>query len=360
MSALAEWRSRLAQLEGDAELTRLTPGLSVEVAFASPPDRLGFAIRDGALAPSRGPAGITIRGEEAAWARTLETPPPPGFHAFTAWEIANDAFRVEGDAHLVAMARPALERIVEVATAADPLAGAALSRDLGQITGRLFDMAVGDTRCEIHCDIVKRPEAQGAPILFLHTAGADARQFRAQLADPELAVRHPLYAPDLPFHGRSLPPEDWGGGPYALTGAVYLDWCTAILRGIIGRPAIVVGGSMGAAMALLLAAERPELIGGAVALEPPWRSKGRRSVWQDHVGVHAGLHNAAFVRGLMSPRRRAAPGGLDLCPGGAWDLSRRPALLQRGVRRRGCGPADRYRPRPGRPPVGQLRLFRHA
>jgi pimeloyl-ACP methyl ester carboxylesterase len=69
---------------------------------------------------------------------------------------------------------------------------------------------------------------------------------------------------------------------------------------------------MGAALALLLAAERPDLVAGVIAIEPPFRSKGRRNPFQHHVGVHAGLHNAAFVRGLMSPtspldsRRRAA------------------------------------------------------
>lgn len=69
---------------------------------------------------------------------------------------------------------------------------------------------------------------------------------------------------------------------------------------------------MGATMALVLAADRPDLIQGVVAVEPPFRSKGRINPYQHHVAVHASLHNAAFVRGLMSPlspeadRRRGA------------------------------------------------------
>jgi pimeloyl-ACP methyl ester carboxylesterase len=65
-------------------------------------------------------------------------------------------------------------------------------------------------------------------------------------------------------------------------------------------------------MALHLAAERPDLVLGAVAVEPPFRAKGRINPFQNNVGVHGALHNGAFVRGLMSPespqsgRRRAS------------------------------------------------------
>src|SRR5690606_10194785 len=129
--------------------------------------------------------------------------------------------------------------------------------------------------------------------------------------DVELARAWRLIAPDLPFHGRSMPPRDWDGGPYRLSTEQYLGWCAALIEQVIGAPALVAGGSMGAAMALVLAAERPDLVRGVVAIEPPFRSTGRRNPYQHHVGVHGGLHNASFVRGLMSPtspeadRRRA-------------------------------------------------------
>lgn len=58
---------------------------------------------------------------------------------------------------------------------------------------------------------------------------------------------------------------------------------------------------MGAAMALVLAAEAPDLVLGVVAVEPPFRSKGRRNPYQHHVDIHGALHNASYVRGLMSP-----------------------------------------------------------
>lgn len=161
---------------------------------------------------------------------------------------------------------------------------------------------------EIHVETT----GQGIPLLFLHTAGADSRQFIAQLGDVGFAERFMMIAPDMPFHGRSMPPRTWDGGNYELDLATYRDWCVAILEQVVGKQAIVVGGSMGAAMAMVLAAERPDLLLGIVAVEPPLLSKGRRNSFQHHVAVHGALHNASYVRGLMSPqspesdRRRSA------------------------------------------------------
>lgn len=303
------WRARLRRAEGDAELARLAPGLNLTVAFEIGKSPLTFGVRGGILVAADGDAAqVTVLAESEAWARCLEDPAPPGFHAFTAWEMANPAFSIVGDPLIRAQGRAALERIVELALAPE-LRPTRLEppRDLTQITGRTVEMrAAGGTY-----DVFYETAGEGLPILFLHTAGADARQFRAQLADPELAARFRMVAPDLPFHGRSMPPRDWGGAAYRLSAVMYFDWCQNILTQIIREPAIVVGGSMGAAMALVLAAEVPQLLRGVVALEPPFRSRGRRSPWQSHVAVHGGLHNGAFVRGLMSPTspetdRRAA------------------------------------------------------
>ena len=287
----------------------MSPGLDIAITFAAPGERIDFAIRDGRVSfDDAGAPEVEVAASDAAWARTLEDPPPPRFHAFTAWEIANPDFHVRGCDRRRAEARAALERIVEVATRPTGRSPLAPPRDVSQILGRLHDVALPGGRAEIHCDAA----GDGPAVLCLHTAGADGRQFHAQLADPELAKRNRLHAPDLPFHGRSMPGPDWTGGPYRLDAEVYLGWCVAILEQVVGGPAIVLGCSMGAAMALTLAARRPDLVTGVVALEPPYRSRGRRQVWQDHVGIHAGLHNAAFVRGLMSPegpeaaRREAA------------------------------------------------------
>ncbi|HMA71681.1 MAG TPA: alpha/beta fold hydrolase, partial [Xanthobacteraceae bacterium] len=49
----------------------------------------------------------------------------------------------------------------------------------------------------------------GVPLLCLHTAGADSRQFRHVLNDADVTRRFRVIAFDFPWHGRSNPPADW-------------------------------------------------------------------------------------------------------------------------------------------------------
>ncbi|MFN3671841.1 MAG: alpha/beta fold hydrolase [Bosea sp. (in: a-proteobacteria)] len=302
-------RARIAAACSDGELRRLGAGLQAVLAIRGAGDEILLRLDDGALRFEAGVAAdITIQASPEDWGRVLQTPPPPRFQAFTALAIANPGFTLTGDALKIAQARAVLERLFEQIVAS-PAAGAdAVARDMAQIEGRYRRLDLPEGPCDVHVETA----GQGRPLLFLHTAGADARQFHGQLADVDMARDWRMLAPDMPFHGRSMPPQGWQGEPYRLTGERYLGWCVAIIERLMGEKTFVAGGSMGAALALLLAAERPDLVAGVIAIEPPFRSPGRRNPFQHHVAVHAGLHNAAFVRGLMSPtspldqRRRAA------------------------------------------------------
>jgi pimeloyl-ACP methyl ester carboxylesterase len=304
-------RERLERGSADRELLRLAPHLNIDIRFDLASEGfVEFAVRNGTIDfQSRGASPhITIASSVQGWVEVLRQPPLPRFHAFTALHIANDGFVIRGDDLLIAQARPTLERLFELITASPATKGSAIRRDLSQITGGYHSIEAEGRRYEIYAEAA----GQGSPVVFLHTAGADGRQYLDQLADIELASGFKLISPDLPFHGRSLPPLDWDGGPYRLTAALYEAWCAATLEQVGGAPAIIVGGSMGAAMALHLAAERPELLLGVVAVEPPFRASGRINPYQNHVAVNAALHNGSYVRGLMSPespvarRRRAA------------------------------------------------------
>lgn len=307
MSA-GQLRARLAAVLSDPEFAHLGRGLKAALRIRCDDAAIVITLDDGAphFSDDTG-ADIELAASAGDWARVLAKPPPPTFHAFTALQLANTAFTLSGDPLLIAQARPLLERLFE-RFAASPVATApAVARDLGRIRGGYHTIHCGGSAYEVFVETA----GDGTPVLLLHTAGADARQFQAQLADLELTKAWRLIAPDLPFHGRSMPPRDWDGGPYRLSSQQYLGWCVALIAQVVGEPALIAGGSMGAAMALVMAAERPDLVRGVVAIEPPFRSKGRRNPYQHHVGVHGGLHNASFVRGLMSPtspeadRRRA-------------------------------------------------------
>lgn len=307
-SVCNELRQRLARAIGDAEVARLSPGLATSVSLEVAADRIYLDMTEGVVSlADSGDALLRLRAQPDAWAKVLQTPPPPRYHSFTAFQLANEAFELIGDAIDWARARPVLERIFELVCRSVPAAAAPVARDCGQIEGRYQRLAADGTTYDLYYETA----GQGVPVLFLHTAGADSRQFMPQLADVALANDYRMIAADLPFHGKSMPADDWNGGPYKLTADTYRGWCEAIIDQIIGEPAIVVGGSMGAAMAMVLAARSAGRLLGAVAVEPPYQSRGRRNPFQNHLAVHGGLHNSSFVRGLMSPtspesRRRAA------------------------------------------------------
>jgi pimeloyl-ACP methyl ester carboxylesterase len=317
-----ELRRRVTSALGDPEIRRLAPGLTVTIGFAVGDQRFRLLFReDGAAIDELPSVDLQISAPADAWALTLVSPPPPRYHAFTALELANTAFRFAGEPKVWAQARAALERVFELVVRSPSAPATPTNRNVAQIVGRYATILLEGQEHDVFCE----EAGTGIPILFLHTAGADGRQYLSQLSDVELALRFRMIAVDLPFHGRSLPPRGWNGGAYKLTTERYLSWCSSILRKVVAEPAIVVGGSMGAAIAMVLAADCPEQVLGIVAVEPPYQSKGRRNTFQNHVGVHGSLHNASFVRGLMSPtspetdRRRTswiyAQGGPGIYPG---------------------------------------------
>jgi hypothetical protein len=57
----------------------------------------------------------------------------------------------------------------------------------------------------------------GVPLLCLHTAGADSRQYRLLLCGADITSRWRVISFDLPYHGRSMPPDGWWEKEYLLT-----------------------------------------------------------------------------------------------------------------------------------------------
>lgn len=85
----------------------------------------------------------------------------------------------------------------------------------------------------------------GVPLVCLHTAGADGRQFRHILNDEAITRHYRVIAFDMPWHGKSLPPAGFETEEYKLTTAGYtqmvLDICDALT---LDKP-VVMGCSIG-------------------------------------------------------------------------------------------------------------------
>src|SRR5262245_41110227 len=108
------------------------------------------------------------------------------------------------------------------------------------IIGRFFSVGIDGANHRIYCE----EAGKGIPLLCLHTAGADSRQYRHLLNDTAVSERFRIVAFDLPYHGRSTPPEGWWLKKYRLTTASYLAMIRAVWLALGLEKTVVLGCSM--------------------------------------------------------------------------------------------------------------------
>lgn len=166
------------------------------------------------------------------------------------------------------------------------------------ITARYLNVEVGGTAYRIFVE----EAGEGIPLLCLHTAAADSRQYRHLLADPEVTARYRVVAFDMPFHGKSNPPDGWWRSAYRLTREHYLAMIRAVWQALgLERP-VVMGCSMGGAIVLHVAAAWQNELRGIVGLESAAYAPGRSNEFLSHPAVHGGEFAATYSFGLCAPQ----------------------------------------------------------
>lgn len=144
---------------------------------------------------------------------------------------------------------------------------------------------------------------EGVPLLCLHTAGADGCQFRYMMTDKAITDHFRVISFDLPWHGKSTPPDGWQDEEYRLTTDGYIELIRAF-RDALGlkRPVVLgcsIGGRIVLGLAIRHAKEFRALIGlEAAAYQSPWYDRD----WLNRPDVHGGEACAAFVSGLIAPQ----------------------------------------------------------
>jgi pimeloyl-ACP methyl ester carboxylesterase len=165
------------------------------------------------------------------------------------------------------------------------------------IAGRYFSVGIDRVEHRIFVEEAGR----GIPLLCLHTAGADSRQYRHLLNDREVTDRFRVVAFDLPYHGRSTPPDGWWLSKYRLTAKSYLAMIRAVWLALGLEKPVVLGCSMGGAIVLKLAAEHQDELTGIVGLESSAYAPGRYNEFLHHPAIHGGELAASYTYGLNSP-----------------------------------------------------------
>ena len=171
--------------------------------------------------------------------------------------------------------------------------------DFEPAVGRYFSMTVAGDRVRIYVE----EAGAGIPLVCLHTAGADGRQYRHLMTDPAVTDHYRVIAFDMPWHGKSNPPVGWRDREYELTTDLYRETVTTFCREMALERPVVMGCSMGGRLCLHLALDRPDDYRAVIALEGADRLEPYYDTdWLDRPDVHGGRICAAYVSGQIAPQ----------------------------------------------------------
>ena len=174
---------------------------------------------------------------------------------------------------------------------------------LEPVTGRYAHIEIGGRPQRLYFE----EAGQGIPLLCLHTAGSDGRQYRAVLNDPAITRHYRVIAFDMPWHGKSSPPAGWEKEEYRLTTESYIDQIMTVARELgLVRP-VVMGCSIGGRIVLHLALAHARELRALVGLQSAaYVERYYDAAWLNHAEVHGGQVCGAIAYGLMSPLSPAA------------------------------------------------------
>ncbi len=143
---------------------------------------------------------------------------------------------------------------------------------------------------------------QGIPLLCLHTAGADTRQYRGMMNDARITKNFRVISFDMPWHGKTSPPVGWQEREYRLTAGDYMRMILDVSEALdLDRP-VAMGCSIGGRVVLHLAYEHPDRFRALIGLESAAYAEPYYDLsWLNRPDVHGGMVCAGVVSGLVAP-----------------------------------------------------------
>ncbi|HIG42329.1 MAG: alpha/beta hydrolase [bacterium] len=172
-----------------------------------------------------------------------------------------------------------------------------------EVKGRYVQLTLSDETVNIYFE----EAGTGIPLLCLHTAGADGRQYREVLRNESITRQYRVIVPDMPWHGKSSPPAGWQEKEYQLSTDDYLRYIVAFMSALELRQPLVMGCSIGGRVVLHLALQHQEKIGGIIGLQSGLDAGADDydpqafSHFHRH-DVHAGYSAAAWMAALIAPQ----------------------------------------------------------
>ena len=244
---------------------------------------------------------FAIRAAAGVWAEHWLPMPKRGYHDLFSMISAGLA-RVDGDLRPLMRNLLYFKALLEAPRAVAELDHAeTLSAGPGYepIVGRYFTMQFDGRDHRIYVE----EAGAGVPLVCLHTAGSDGRQYRHLMIDPAITDHYRVIVFDLPWHGKSNPPVGWENETYELTTDSYKRMIRAFCSAMELDDPVVMGCSMGGRVVLHLALDHADEFRAVIALEGADRLFPYYDLsWLHRTDVHGGEVCAGFVSGQVAPQ----------------------------------------------------------
>jgi len=254
--------------------------------------------------PSADKIVFSMKASADAWREFRRAEPSPGFQTLSAMRRTQHLI-VEGDMSAFFRHMMLLELLFsDLSDKPSPGEGTGLPPEIEPITGQYLHLDISGKRHRLYFEA----SGEGQPLLCLHTAGSDARQFRHILNDPAVTDRFRVIAFDMPWHGKSSPPAGFEHEVYELTTDKYVEMILAFSNALNLEKPVVMGCSIGGRAVLHLALRYGERFRAAIGLQSALYAEDRSlgdpqpEMALHRPDIHGGKLAGASMAGMIAPQ----------------------------------------------------------
>ena len=312
---MANFQRLGAALDGNAALKRRAALAALTLTVKSGHESLSVRIGDRVTvgAGAAGDAAFSLAATPQTWDEFAKPIPAIGYQSLVGLQRVGH-MTVEGD--MLAWGRNLLF-LEQLFAALRPNAPAERAAAIGEpviepIVGRYLRLDLNGKPHRLYFEEAGPAEGGGIPLVCLHTAGADGRQYRALLNDAEITNRFRVVVFDLPWHGKSSPPPGFESEHYRLTTDLYVDTVMAVCRALKLDKPVVMGCSIGGRAVLHLSLRHGDYFRAAIGLQSATHADAGADTRLRDLGVlfrpdvHGQEAAAGSVACLISPTSPSA------------------------------------------------------
>lgn len=247
---------------------------------------------------------LKLTASDENWLLLFSDKPPVGLQTLFGG-VMSGSVSVEGDMLFFDRNLFLLELLFGTLKAVDPEPVKAGPPRIENITGRYINLTHQNMAYRVYFE----EAGAGIPLLCLHTAGADGRQFREILNDPLITESYRVIVFDLPRHGKSAPPAGFIKNPYLLTTEFYVSFVMSMVDALQLEQPVVMGCSIGGRAVLHLALAHGDKFRAGIGLQSAlFADAGNNSAFSGNQAaslyrpdVNSQELAAAQVAGIMAP-----------------------------------------------------------